>query len=400
VLLGRSAWIRDLLDALEKQQILLTDLSLDQQQQLISHPDRRLAGRARRLLARGGGLPNPDRQKVLDELLPLAKRIGDPVRGKVVFQNQCAKCHMHNGEGAKIGPDLTGMNVHPKEHLLVEILDPSRSIEGNYRQYNLTTKNGRILTGLLASENKTAVELVDSEAKRHTVLRDEIDELQATAKSLMPEGFEKQVSADDLANLLQFLTQRGKYLALPLEKAATAVSTRGLFTSEDAEAERLVFDDWGAKTFEGVPFRLIDPQGSRVPNAIVLNSPEGKQASKMPKSVRLPCNGPAKTIHMLSGIGAWSFPFGQKDSVSLVVRLHYTDGKTEDHSLRNGVEFADFIRRVDVPGSKFAYSLHGRQIRCLAVHPHRSESIQTIELIKGSDNTAPVVMAVTVETAK
>jgi putative membrane-bound dehydrogenase-like protein len=400
VLLGRSSWTGYLLDALDKRQIPLSDLSLQQQQQLASYPDRRLAARARRLLVRGGGLPNPDRQKVIEELLPLTKRTGDPARGKLVFQTQCTKCHVHSGEGAKIGPDLTGMNVHPKEHLLLEILDPSRSIEGNYRQYVLTTKDGRVLTGLLASESKTAVEMVDGEAKRHTILRDDIDELQTTAKSLMPEGFEKQLSADDMVNLLQFLTQRGKYLMLPLEKAATAISTRGLFTREDAEVERLVFDDWGAKTFEGVPFRLIDPQGTRMANVIVLNSPEGKLASKMPKSVSLPCNATAKAIHMLSGIGAWSFPFGKKDSVSLIVRLNYADGKAEEHSLRNGEEFADFIRRVDVPGSKFAFDLHGRQIRYLAIHPRRTGPIQSIELVKGPDDTAPVVIAVTVEAAK
>ncbi len=400
VLLARSAWTGILLDALDKRVVPLSDLTLEQQQQLTSHPDQRLAFRARRLLARSGSLPSPDRQKVIEELLPLTKRSGDPARGKLVFQNHCAKCHTHNGEGAKIGPDLTGMNVHPKEHLLMEILDPGRSVEGNFRQYVVTTKDGRVLTGLLASENKTAVELVDSEAKRCTILREDIDELSATTKSLMPEGFEKQLSADDMVNLLQFLSQRGKYLSLPLEKAATAISTRGMLTSVDAEAERLIFNDWSAKTVEGVPFHLIDPQGTRVPNVIVLYSPEGKLASKLPKSVSLPCNAPAKAIHILGGVSGWGFPSGQKDSVSLLVRLHLADGQTEDHSLRNGAELADFQRRVDVPNSKFAFDLHGRQIRYLVIHPRRAEPIRTIEFLKGFDNTAPVIMAVTVEAAK
>src|SRR5262249_33126388 len=133
-----------------------------------------------------------DREKVLQELLPLTKRTGDPVAGKVVFKNQCAKCHMHSGEGNKIGPDLTGMAVHPKEHLLTDIIDPSRSVEGNFRVYVVETKEGRLLTGLLASETKTSVELVDAEAKRSVVLRDDLVGLTASNKSLMPEGFEKQ----------------------------------------------------------------------------------------------------------------------------------------------------------------------------------------------------------------
>src|SRR5262249_32608895 len=156
-------------------------------------------------------------------------------------KNQCAKCHTHSGEGTKIGPDLTGMAVHPKEHLLIDILDPSRNVEGNYRVYMLETKDGRFLNGLLASESRTSVELIDAEAKKHVVLREDISELTATPKSLMPEGFEKQLSADDLANLLEFLTQRGRFLPLPLAKAATAVSTRGMFFSEQSQAERLIF---------------------------------------------------------------------------------------------------------------------------------------------------------------
>jgi hypothetical protein len=83
--------------------------------------------------------------------------------------------------------------------------------------------------------------------------------------------------------------------------------------------------------------------------------------------------------------------------VSLIVRLHYEGGQTEDHRLRNGEEFADYIRRVDVPGSKFAFDLGGRQVRYLTVHPKRKDKIERIELVKGPDRTAPVVMAVTVE---
>jgi hypothetical protein len=81
----------------------------------------------------------------------------------------------------------------------------------------------------------------------------------------------------------------------------------------------------------------------------------------------------------------------------MIVRLQYADGKTEDHELQNGVHFADYIRRVDVPGSEFAFNLRGQQIRYLVIHPKRAESIKHIELVKGPDTTAPVVMAMTVE---
>jgi hypothetical protein len=117
----------------------------------------------------------------------------------------------------------------------------------------------------------------------------------------------------------------------------------------------------------------------------------------MPKSVSLPCNAPARAVHFLSGISGWGFPATPAGSVSLVVRLQYADGQTEDHELKNGVHFADYIRIVDVPESKLAFKLRGQQLRYLAVHPRRPEPIGEIELVKGPDGTAPVVMAVTIE---
>jgi putative membrane-bound dehydrogenase-like protein len=400
LLLSRPEWTRALLDGAEKNQVRLVDLSLDQQRALSEHPDFRIRRQARALLSRGGALPNPDRQKVLEEFLPLTQEKGDPVAGKTVFLNQCAKCHVHGTEGTRIGPDLTGMAVHTKDHLLTDILDPSRSVEANFRAYTVSTKAGRIFTGLLASESKTTIELFDAEGKKQTILRQDIDELVATNKSLMPDGFEKQVSRKDLTDLLEFLTQRGKYLPLPLDKVATIVSTKGMFNSEDARVERLIFSDWKPKTFEGVPFHLVDPQGDRTPNVVMLYSSQGKLPPKMPKSVSLPCNTAAKAIHLLSGISGWGYSYSEKGTVSMIVRLHYTDGTTEDHALKNGEHFADYIRRVDVPGSKFAFNLSGRQVRYLAIEPKRKDKIERIELVKGPDDTAPIVMAVTVEPAE
>jgi hypothetical protein len=213
----------------------------------------------------------------------------------------------------------------------------------------------------------------------------------------MPEGFEKQLSKNDLVNLLEFLTQKGKYLPLPLGPAATIVSTRGMFYSQEAKEERLVFDDWSPRTFQGVPFNLVDPRGDRVPNVILLYGPEGTTPPKMPRSVTVPCNTCAKAVHLLSGISGWGYPYGEKGTVSLIIRLRYEDGKTEDHAFQNGVHFADYIRRVDVPGSQFAFSLHGRQVRYLALEPQRRDKIQQIEFVKGPDDSAPLIVAVTVE---
>ena len=81
----------------------------------------------------------------------------------------------------------------------------------------------------------------------------------------------------------------------------------------------------------------------------------------------------------------------------MIVRVHYADGSVENHPLENGVHFADYLRVVDVPGSKLAFDLHGQQLRYLAVYPKQKDTIDRIELVKGPDRTAPFVAAVTVE---
>ena len=399
VLLSRADWSEALLDGLDKGVIQFGELSLDQKQGLSAHPNKKLADRARKILSRGGGLPNPDRQKVLDELMPLTERTSDAVAGREVFKKQCSKCHMHSGEGTKIGPDLTGMAVHPKKELLTHIIDPSRSVEGNFRVYSVVLTDGRVMNGLLASESKTAIEIFDAEGKKHAIQRDDIDELVASTKSLMPEGFEKQVKPEEIANLLEFLTQRGKYLPIPINKVATAITTRELFHNGQHEEQKLIFPDWSPKIFEGIPFVLIDPQGERTPNAIMLNGANGDKPPLMPKSVSLTCNSPAVVIHMLGGISGWGWPASEKGKISINVRLKYADGQIEDHALINGEHFSDYITRVDVPQSKFAYSLRGQQIRYFSIVPKRLEKIETIDLMKGNSiESSPIIMAVTVET--
>ena len=154
------------------------------------------------------------------------------------------------------------MAAHPKSELIVHILDPSRSVEGNFLQYTVATTDGRVVNGLLAGETKTSVELLDAEGKKQTILRDDIEELASSKKSLMPEGFEKTIPAEGLADLLQFLAQKGKYLPLDLRKVATVTTTKPL-VSETGPNPSPGLQEVGPKVVDGVPFALVDPQGDR-----------------------------------------------------------------------------------------------------------------------------------------
>src|SRR5205823_7999714 len=112
-------------------------------------------------------------------------------RGKAVFKRTCATCHRLENEGTEVGPDLlSALRTKTRAALLVDILDPSREVDPRYLEYQVTTTAGRIYTGLIAAETASSLTLRRAEQVEDTLLRSQIDTVQATAKSLMPEGLE------------------------------------------------------------------------------------------------------------------------------------------------------------------------------------------------------------------
>jgi uncharacterized protein len=398
LLLSRPETTRSLLAAIQAGQVALSDIQLDQRQALREHPDPEIRKIAVATMKATGGVVNADRQKVLDAWMSITASQGSATAGKAVFLKHCSLCHIHGDIGVQIGPNLTGMAVHPKAEMLTNILDPSRSVEGNFRTYSVLTTDGVVLTGMLAGESKTSVELINTQGKRETVLREDIEQLTASSKSLMPEGFESQMSRSEMTDLLEFLSSKGKYLPLSIESVATASSGRGLFTKETSSGERMIFDDWSPKMVGEIPFLVVDPMAGVKPNIVMLRGPKNSITATLPTEVEMVCNARVAAVHLLSGVGGWSYPAIKEKSVSMIVRLVYSDGQTEDHPMLNGVHMADYIRKVDVPDSTFAFELNnGHQVRTIKIKPKRDVALSSLKLIKGADETAPIVMAVTIE---
>ena len=206
VLLRRPAWTAALLDAVESGAINAKDLRAQDWQVLKANPDGAIASRAKTLEQAKGREPSADKKKLLDALLPLAAKGGDPAVGQAVFVKNCQVCHTLEGQGGKVGPDLTGVGARPTNELLAEIIDPNRSVEGTYRQWVVQTRDGNVLAGRLLSESRTSVELIDATAKTYAIEREDIKQLRASDLSVMPEGFE-QLPPDELAALIQYLSQ-------------------------------------------------------------------------------------------------------------------------------------------------------------------------------------------------
>jgi putative heme-binding domain-containing protein len=91
------------------------------------------------------------------------------------------------------------------EQLLIDIFDPSREVDPRFQNYSATTKKGRTVTGLLASETASSITLKRGEGAEDILLRSEIEEITATGQSLMPDNLETLMSKQDVADLIDYL---------------------------------------------------------------------------------------------------------------------------------------------------------------------------------------------------
>ena len=205
-LFKRQDRIRALLTAIEEKTIPQPGLDALRRDQLLTNPDAEIRRRAEPIMARTAKLT--DRQAVLSRFQPALAGPRDAARGRTVFATNCAACHQIEGVGVPTGPELIAATKgRADETILLDILQPSDQITVGFRTYTVVTKNGDILSGILASETATSVTLPNEDGMRQTILRKDIASMQASELSLMPANFEELLQPADVADLLGYLRQ-------------------------------------------------------------------------------------------------------------------------------------------------------------------------------------------------
>jgi putative membrane-bound dehydrogenase-like protein len=202
-LLARPERARAFLEAVANRKVVVGQLEPARVEQLRKYSDAAVRKQAAQVLS---GQTLPQRQKIVDAYQNVLEIRGEPVRGKAIFKKNCATCHRLENEGVEVGADLVSVlaNKTP-ERLLVDILDPSREVDPRYIDYVVVLNSGRVATGLIAAETATSVTLRRAEKVEETILRSQIESITGTAKSLMPEGLERQVSPKEMADLIAYL---------------------------------------------------------------------------------------------------------------------------------------------------------------------------------------------------
>jgi len=254
-LASRPAWLEALLDALDAGQVGAGTIDAALRARLLRHDDPALRERATTALAVGR---DPTRAEALAEFESALSIAGSEERGALVFARLCASCHAFRGQGHAVGADLAALTDRSPEALLVATIDPNRAVEGKYQSYDVVSRDGRVIQGVLADETTTTLGVITATGARVDVLRRDVLRVESSGLSLMPEGLERGLDPAALADVIAYLRGGPRPFGseTPDEVAAARARWRdgdtSGFAALESAAESLPHRSW----FGRVPLHL------------------------------------------------------------------------------------------------------------------------------------------------
>jgi len=211
-LASRAAYARPLVEAVRSGAVPKATLTADLVRQLRSLKDTSLAAD----LTQIWGVmkeTSPDMKAEVERVKKLywagGSQPGDAPRGRVVFNQVCSQCHHLFDTGGHVGPDITGANRADLDYLLQNILYPNAVIPNEYLASTVETKDERVLTGVIKSQDANGISLQTAN-ELVTVPRAEIRKIEATAVSMMPEGLIANLTEQQTRDLLYYLSRPGQ----------------------------------------------------------------------------------------------------------------------------------------------------------------------------------------------
>jgi putative membrane-bound dehydrogenase-like protein len=206
MLLGRKAWAREFLAAIDQGDFPKEQVAVDQLRVVALHEDAQLDALVKKHWGRvQSGTPEERLAEMRRINNDLRAGAGDLHAGKLLFARHCGTCHRLFGEGNQIGPELTHANRKNTDELLATIVDPSAVVRREYLSFVAQTNEGRVLTGLLVDQTLGSVTLLDAKNQRTVVPRDRLETLVESPTSLMPENLLSALAPQELRDLFAYL---------------------------------------------------------------------------------------------------------------------------------------------------------------------------------------------------
>jgi putative membrane-bound dehydrogenase-like protein len=216
-LASRVAWAKELLDAVEKGTIPRADVPLLTARQILALNDKATTARLETVWGKIGAaskeraaLTKKWKETLTDATLAKA----NPAAGRVLFTKHCATCHKMFGEGQAVGPELTGSQRMNLDYVLENVLDPSAVVPREFQMVNFTTKDERVVSGIVLRETKDAVTVRTTNETVVLPIAD-VAARKQTNLSIMPEGLFDQMKPDEVRDLVAYLRAKEQ---IPLPK--------------------------------------------------------------------------------------------------------------------------------------------------------------------------------------
>ncbi len=207
LLTHRAEWTRPLLEQIARKQIPTSVLNVTQLRKLQQSRDQQVVEQVKAIWGSIRDRRDPRRERVADQIRTLVRKTpGNPVSGQAVFKRVCALCHKIYGEGQDVGPDLTSNGRNDFDQLVSNVFDPSLVIGQGFQATTIATTDGRILSGLLVENGSARVLLRLQGGSIQTIQRGQIEEMKTSELSLMPDSFDTQLTAQEIADLSAFLS--------------------------------------------------------------------------------------------------------------------------------------------------------------------------------------------------
>ncbi len=217
----------------------------------------------------------------------------DLAKGHEVAKRTCFICHKMYGEGAEIGPDLTGVGRSSLDALLHNVIHPNEIIGAGYENVEIETKDDRFFSGRMVENNATIVKLIQAGPAESIVAKSDIKSLKVSENSVMPEGLEAMPD-EDFRNLVWFILAHPKdEKPLTEERRKELMGGSGGTASvplpaRDGESIALWAPEWqvNAPDFEGSPAKLPEFAGRK--NVLMTHPFDGETPAALVRVLMLP----------------------------------------------------------------------------------------------------------------
>ena len=203
---SRPVWAARLLQEVNQWRLKPAQVPQDVVQRLRTYETEPLASQVQQ--AFGKLIPLSTEQQVaqyqrFESIVAVTK--ADPKQGRKVFQTKCVQCHQLFGEGKQLGPPLDGYERGNLAFWINNLVAPSAEIREGYQTFRALTDDGRVITGTVAQQDTAKVVLRTDQDQLITLPKDQLEQFGPVSISLMPEGLLKDLTDQQIADLMSYL---------------------------------------------------------------------------------------------------------------------------------------------------------------------------------------------------